>query len=165
MSVRLEASAEIAAPLERVWDELVDWPGQARWIPVTTVRIETDHQAGPGVRATALSGYWLGRIPVGLLDRFVVTSWSPPGADGRAALEVLHLGPYFTGDGVFALNRHGGGTTVTCVELFNLPLGTVTEPVGRLLLPVLRGGFAVSLRRLAAVCESPSDPRQPSRGG
>ena len=107
MSVRLETSAEIAAPLARVWDELVDWPGQSRWIPFTTVRIETDHEAGLGVRATALSGCWLGRIPAGLLDRFVVTGWTPPGPDGRAELEVLHLGPYFTGEGVFALRSSG----------------------------------------------------------
>ena len=154
MSVRLETSAEIAAPLDRVWDELVDWPGQSRWIPLTKVRIETDHAAGLGVRATALSGYWLGRIPVGLLDRFVVTGWTPPGADARAELEVLHLGPYFTGEGVFALRHQGDVTTVNCVELFNLPLGTVTERIGRLLLPVLRIGFTISLRRFAAVCES-----------
>ena len=149
-------------------------PGQSRWIPFTTVRIETDDQAGLGVRATALSGYWLGRIPAGLLDRFVVTGWTPPGPDGRAELEVLHLGPYFTGEGVFALQAQGNRTTVTCVELFSLPLGIITERIGRLLLPVLRGGFAVSLRRFTAVCESAPaaeaagmrpDPRQPSRGG
>ena len=154
MSVRLETSAEIAAPLDRVWDELVDWPGQSRWIPFTTVRIETDHAAGLGVRATALSGYWLGRIPVGLLDRFVVTGWTPPGADARAELEVLHLGPCFTGEGVFALHHQGDVTTVNCVELFNLPLGRVTERIGRLLLPVLRIGFTISLRRFGTVCES-----------
>jgi len=154
VSVRLETSAEIAAPLDRVWNELVDWPGQSRWIPFTTVRIETDHATGLGVRATALSGYWLGRIPIGLLDRFVVTGWTPPGANARAELEVLHLGPYFTGEGVFALRSQGGVITVTCVELFNLPLRTVTEPVGRLLLPMLRAGFKISLRRFAAVCES-----------
>jgi len=154
VSVRLETSAQIAAPLDRVWNELVDWPGQSRWIPFTTVKIETDHAAGLGVRATALSGYWLGRVPVGLLDRFVVTGWTPPGADARAELEVLHLGPYFTGEGVFTLRSQDGVTTVTCVELFNLPLGTVTERVGRLLLPVLRTGFKISLRRFAAVCES-----------
>jgi hypothetical protein len=43
---------------------------------------------------------------------------------------------------------------VTCVELFNLPLAAVTERVGRLLLPALRIGFTISLRRFAAVCES-----------
>jgi hypothetical protein len=109
------------------------------------------------VRAAALSGFWLGRLPVGLLDRFVVTGWTPPSsADGidRAELEVLHLGPYFTGVGVFALHGTGAGTTVSCVELFDLPGGRLLDPPGRLLLPVLRSGFRLSLRRFAAVCES-----------
>lgn len=173
MSVRLEVATEIAAPLTRVWDELVDWAGQSRWIPFTTVRITTPSDAGLGVRAAALSGVWLGRLPVGLLDRFVVTGWTPPGTadDGvqHAELEVLHLGPYFTGPGVFSLSGHqdtSGGydppelprtrpasTRVSCVELFDLPAGRLLEAPVQLLLPVLRAGFGVSLRRLAAVCE------------
>ena len=157
MSVRLEVETQIQAPVDRVWDKLVDWAGQSRWIPFTTVRITTPHDAGLGVRAAALSGFWLGRLPVGLLDRFVVTGWTPPSSDDgidRAELEVLHLGPYFTGVGVFALRGTGTGTEVSCVELFDLPGGRLLDPPGRLLLPVLRGGFRLSLRRFAAVCES-----------
>ena len=78
MSIRLEASAEIDAPVAAVWDVLVDWTGQSRWIPLTTVRVTSDRDAGLGVRAEALSGVWLGRIPLGLLDRFIVTGWSRP---------------------------------------------------------------------------------------
>ncbi len=169
MSVRLEVATEIAAPLTRVWGELVDWPGQSRWIPFTTVDITTPHDTGLGVRAAALSGRWLGRLPVGLLDRFVVVGWTPPATVGgvqRAELEVLHLGPYFTGPGVFSLSGRGtdpaGGdapgragprTRVSCVELFDLPGGRLLEaPVG-LLTPLMRAGFGISLRRLAAVCE------------
>jgi hypothetical protein len=155
MSVRLEVATEVRAPVTRVWDELVDWAGQSRWIPFTTVRITTPHEAGLGVQASALSGFWLGRVPVGLLDRFVVTGWTPPTAarDG-AELEVLHLGPYFTGVGVFALQGYETGTRVSCVELFDLPGGTLLDLPGRLLLPLLRRGFRLSLRRFAAVSES-----------
>ena len=143
MSIRLEVATEIGAPVTRVWDELVDWTGQSRWIPFTTVRITSPHDAGLGVRAAALSGIWLGRLPVGLLDRFVVTGWTPPttsaGVDrGRAELEVLHLGPYFTGVGVFALQGTEVGTTVRCVELFDLPGGRLLDLPARLLLPVMR---------------------------
>ena len=157
MSLRLEVETLIEAPVTRVWDELVDWTGQSRWIPFTTVRVMTAHDIGLGVRASALSGFWLGRLPVGLLDRFVVTGWTPPGGDDgivRAELEVLHLGPYFTGVGVFALQETGTGTKVSCVELFELPGGRLLDYPGRLLLPVLRSGFRLSLRRFAAVCES-----------
>ena len=159
MSVRLEVATHIRAPVTRVWDELVDWSGQSRWIPFTTVRISSAHDAGLGVRAAALSGFWLGRLPVGLLDRFVVTSWTPPppagdGGEVSAELEVLHLGPYFTGVGVFALHGDGAGTRVSCVEVFDLPGGRLLDSLGRLLLPVLRRGFRLSLRRFAAVCAS-----------
>ncbi len=132
VSVRLEVSAEIAAPIDRVWDELVDWPGQSRWIPFTTVRITTPHEAGLGVRASALSGFWLGRLPVGLLDRFVVTGWTPPRARTAAAaeLEVLHLGPYFTGVGVFRLRATRTGTTVTLRRAVRPAGWRLLEPVG-----------------------------------
>jgi hypothetical protein len=157
MSVRLEVATHIRTPLDRVWQELVDWSGQSRWIPFTTVRITTPHDTGLGVRAAALSGLWLGRLPIGLLDRFVVTGWTPPSSHDsstRAELEVLHLGPYFTGIGVFALQESETGTKVSCVELFELPGGRLLDYPGRLLLPVLRSGFRLSLRRFAAACES-----------
>jgi hypothetical protein len=157
VTLRLETTAEIAAPADRVWNVLVDWPGQGRWIPFTTVRTTSARDAGLGVRVVALSGFRLGRIPVGLLDNFVVTGWMPPnGSLSRAELEVLHLGPYFRGEGVFRLEDRGDRTTVRCVELFALPLAPVTEPVARLLMPLMRTGFTLSLRRLAALCEAPS---------
>ena len=158
MSVRLEVATRTQAPIARVWEELTDWAGQSRWIPFTTVRVASPHDAGLGVRAVALSGFRLGRLPIGLLDRFVVTGWTPPtlGDDGsgRAELEVLHLGPYFTGVGVFALHGTEAGTKVSCVELFDLPGGSLLDAPGRLLLPMLRTGFRLSLRRFAAVCSA-----------
>ena len=157
MTLRLETIVEIAAPAERVWNVLVDWPGQGRWIPFTTVRTTSVQDAGLGVRVVALSGFRLARTPVGLLDNFVVTGWTPPnGSLSRAELEVLHLGPYFSGEGVFRLDGREGGTTVRCIEIVRLPLAPLTEPVGRMLQPLLRGGLDLSLRRLAALCEEPS---------
>ena len=144
MSVRLEIATEIAASPDRVWHVLADWEGQSRWIPFTTVRVLTDHRTGLGVRVAALSGVWLGRWPLGLLDRFIVTGWSPPEGD-RAELEILHLGPYFTGEGVFRLDGHAGGTTVTCTEIFTVPGGPVGELLARLALPLLRAGFSHTL--------------------
>ena len=153
MSLRLEVSSDIDAPMSAVWDVLVDWTGQSRWIPLTTVRVTTDRQAGLGVRAEALSGVWLGRIPFGLLDRFIVTGWSAP-ASGTAELEILHLGPYFTGEGVFRLRGHDGKTTVSCTEVYSLPGGRLAEWLARLALPALRAGFASSLRTLAGIAEA-----------
>jgi hypothetical protein len=150
VSTRLEVSAEVDAPITAVWDVLVDWVGQSRWIPLTTVRITTDRKVGLGVRAEALSGIWLGRIPFGLLDRFIVTGWSPAVSD-TAELEILHLGPYFTGEGVFRLIGYDGKTTVACIEVFSVPGGPPVERLARLALPALRAGFASSLRTLAGI--------------
>lgn len=152
MSVRLEVVAEVQAAPTAVWDVLVDWTGQSRWIPFTTVAVKTAHDAGLGVRATALSGFWLGPLPLGLLDQFIVTGWTPP-AGGRAELEVLHLGPYFTGEGVFALDGDQGHTEITCVEMITVPGGRLVEPLVRLALPLMRAGFAHSLRCLGDLAE------------
>jgi hypothetical protein len=153
VSIRLEVSAEVGAPVTAVWEVLIDWAGQSRWIPLTTVRVTTDRQVGLGVRAEALSGVWLGRIAFGLLDRFIVTGWSPAVSD-TAELEILHLGPYFTGEGVFRLTGHDGKTTVACTEMFSVPGGRLVEWLARLALPAMRAGFASSLRTLATIAEA-----------
>jgi hypothetical protein len=153
MSLRLEVSAEVDAPVAAVWEVLIDWTGQSRWIPLTTVRVITARDVGLGVRAEALSGVWLGRVPLGLLDRFIVTGWFPP-VGNTAELEVLHLGPYFTGEGAFRLIGRDGRTTVRCVEVFTLPGGRVVEWPARLALPALRAGFARSLHALGEIVEA-----------
>ena len=153
MSVRLDVSAEVDAPVEVAWQVLIDWAGQSSWIPLTTVKVVNERGVGLGARLEALSGVQVGRIPVGLLDRFIVTGWSPP-ADGMAELEIFHLGPYFTGEGVFRLTGQGGKTKITCVEAFSLPGGRAVEWLAGLLLPIMRAGFAHSLRRFAAIAEA-----------
>lgn len=156
MSVRLQVQVQAAAPPETVWAEMTDWAGQSRWIPMTTVRPVTDHAEGLGVHVVALSGFWLGRIPVGLLDRFVVTGWTPPAPSRPGELEVLHLGPYFTGEGAFRVEASGGGSRITATEVFSLPGGKPVEALVSLALPVMRLGFQGSLRSLKRVVESSS---------
>ncbi len=152
MSVDLRVARTIAAPPAAVWPVLVDWAGQARWIPFTTVRVVSDQREGLGVRCEALSGFWLGRLPVGLLDRFTVTAWQPPTDAGHGILEVLHTGPYFRGPGTFELvPAVGGGTEVRCTEIFDVVGGAVPTRLAGLLLPVMRTGFATSLTSLGRV--------------
>jgi hypothetical protein len=144
----LQVARQVSAEPARVWQVLIDWAGQSRWIPFTTVDVVSDHDQGLGVRAVALSGIRLGRIPVGLLDNFVVTGWRP-----AKELEVLHLGPYFTGEGAFRLEPHHGGTRVTATEVFSLPGGKPIEAIVRLGLPLMRAAFRRSLRDLATIAE------------
>lgn len=153
MSVRLEVAVVSSAQPATVWSVLTDWPRQSAWIPLTSVRVRGEASSGPGVRVEALSGFWLGRLPVGLLDRFVVTGWTPP-TDGPGELEVLHLGPYFTGVGVFRVEPVSAGTRISAVEVFDLPLGRLTEPMLRVALPGMRRGFTASLAKLASLSEA-----------
>jgi hypothetical protein len=153
VGVRLEVSTVVEASVDAAWEVLIDWAGQSRWIPFTTVKVTNDRSVGLGAQVEALSGVWVGRIPVGLLDRFIVTGWSPP-ADETAELEILHLGPYFTGEGAFRLTGHNGKTTVSCTEVFSLPGGRAVEWLVRLALPVMRAGFASSLRAFGAIAEA-----------
>lgn len=151
MSVDLRVSRTIAASPIRVWEVLVDWVGQSRWIPFTTVRVDGGRTTGTGVRCEALSGFWLGRLPVGLLDRFTVTTWQPPTEAGPGLLEVLHTGPYFRGPGAFELHRLPSGTEVRCTEIFDVVGGAVPTRLASLLLPVMRLGFGRSLSALGRV--------------
>jgi hypothetical protein len=154
MSLRQQVSTDVDCEPATAWTELTDWAGQARWIPLTTVRIVSDRAEGLGVRAEALSGWWLGRVPVGLLDRFVVTGWTAPDGTAPGELEVLHLGPYFTGEGAFRVEAVGEATRITATEVFSLPGGRVAEAVVRLALPVMKAGFQLSLGRLRTICEA-----------
>ena len=83
----------------------------------------------------------------------IVTGWSPPVTD-MAELEVLHLGPYFTGEGVFRLTGHDGKTTVSCIEEVAILGGQLLEWPARLALPTLRAGLASSLRALGGIVEA-----------
>lgn len=152
MSLELRVNHTIPTPPEAVWEVLVDWVGQRRWIPLTSVRIIGDQTSGIGVRCEALSGWWLGRLPIGLLDRFIVTVWQPPKGTEPGQLEVLHLGPYFTGPGVFELRPTAQGTEVRCTEIVDVVGGPVLTNLAGLLVPVMRAGFGGSLRTLGRLC-------------
>ena len=40
MSVRLEVAAVVEASVDAAWEVLIDWAGQSRWIPFTTVKVD-----------------------------------------------------------------------------------------------------------------------------
>jgi len=155
MSLRLETSTDIQATPSAIWARLTDWAGQSDWIPLTTVTVLGTHSEGVGVKASALSGTRLGRLPLGLVDRFVVTGWTPPVEGVPGELEVLHLGPCFTGPGVFRVEDLGGGRSrVSCTEVFDLPGGRPVEAAAGLLLPVMRAGLQSSLRTMGRLVEA-----------
>jgi len=158
MSLLVTASVSVAVPAADAWRAVVDWAGQGRWIPFTTVRVTAGPATGLGCRVEALSGFRAAGRPIGLLDRFVVTGWTPPAPDRPGEVEVLHLGPGFTGVGVIRVVSVAAGSIVAVTESFDPPGGFLTEPVVRPLLPALRAGLRFSLRRLAALLDREHRP-------
>ncbi|MGI8459115.1 MAG: SRPBCC family protein [Propionibacteriaceae bacterium] len=160
MALRIEASVVVRASRDAVWAELIDWEGQRRWIPSTTVTVSTPHRTGLGVRVRAFSGLQVGPLPLGLVDNFVTTGWNE-----RHEVEVLHLGPVFTGVGVFRLTDEvldgRPGTRFTVIEDAVLPVAVleqVARPFGRL----LDAGLQLSLRRFARLVGSSSTSTGPA---
>jgi carbon monoxide dehydrogenase subunit G len=141
----LTVRVDVAAPQEVVWRVLTDWERQREWMVGTTVTV-TDrdgHSVGSGL--AAFTG--LGRL--GFTDTMRITTWDPP-----RRCEVRHTGRLVRGFGVFDVEPQGDAASVVAwTELLDLPLG----PLGRLSWPVVRPaarvGLAVSLRRLAKLCE------------
>lgn len=153
----LEVAISINAPIERVWDVLVDWEGQADWMmDARDVRVVSDHREGTGVTIhvpTLVAG-----VPI--LDIMRITAWDPP-----HRLEATHLGRVIKGVGVFELAAQSRDVTeVVWIEEIVAPFGRVGDLGARALLPVLRIVFTRSLRRFRDVVETTS-PRDGALGG
>ncbi|WP_327581805.1 SRPBCC family protein [Nonomuraea sp. NBC_00507] len=136
--VYLAAAVQVAAPPERVFALITDWPRHREWMTLTTAR-----QAGPG----AIEAY-TGVRPFGFLDTMTITHWQPP-----ALVRVEHTGRVVRGRGAIRVRPRAGGSRVIWAEELWLPFG----PLGRAVWPIVRlvgAAFACrSLRRLAVLAE------------
>lgn len=144
--MRLEVEREVHAPVQVVWDVLVDWSRQPDWmLDARGVEVVSPHDRGTGVTIhvpTSLLG-----VPV--LDIMRITGWDPP-----HRLEATHLGRLIRGVGAFELSAVGPGTLVWWWEEIEAPLGVVGELGARAVLPALRAIFSRSLRRLGDLAEA-----------
>ncbi len=133
MSTRLVARAEVRADLDRVWEVLVDWPGQSRWIPLTKVSVvEGDGGEGSLVLAVTALG------PAALRDELRVVR-----VDAPYEVRVVHCGKVLRGPGSMRCTAMGGDRTqVVMHEWFHLPGGAA----GKLAWPVLWPGSKLSFK-------------------
>ena len=141
---------EVAAPPERLWTLLTDWPGQGAWMMATDVRTVDGPANGVGGRLRAVTGLPLpGRRRLGVVDTMVITKWQPP-----RLVEVQHTGRIVRGPGRFELFPQGERTALVCTETWYLPFG----PLGRLgwlvSRPFVVWGLRLSLRRFAGLTGS-----------
>jgi uncharacterized protein YndB with AHSA1/START domain len=142
----LTLTIKINKPVDEVWQSLVDWKGQSKWMLQTKVWSELDQDRtvknGKGVLIFAFTGIFPKLYPklrLGILDTMEVTNWKPP-----HICEVMHIGRVIRGTGKFELKKVRGGTIFYWQE-------EVIAPVLILLIakPALLIGVWLSLRRFA----------------
>jgi uncharacterized protein YndB with AHSA1/START domain len=139
--VAVHASADVAAPAERVWEVLTDWPRHAEWVPFT--RAEGGAAAGERIEARTGLG------PIGFLDTMEISDWAPPHRVG-----VRHTGRVVRGEGRFdLLDLPGGRCRVTWSELIDLPFGLLGRTGWVAAAPLTRLMLRTSLHRLATLFE------------
>jgi carbon monoxide dehydrogenase subunit G len=151
--MRLELEQDTTAPREVVWDVLVDWEEQPRWmLDAKEVHVTSPHREGLGVEL---------RCPTNLLGFTVQDTMRVTGWEDRRLLEVTHTGRIITGTGAFVLTSlDDGGTRITWWEEVDPPLGVVGEVGARVFaLPIIRRIFRRSLRNLARRAEEVAGPR------
>ena len=135
-----EASIDLPYDASRVWAAVIDWSGQSGWMLFTTVRPITQGGQGPGATVRARTGVG----PVGFTDDMQITHWSPP-----HLCRVHHLGRIVRGDGTFAVEAAGAGSTFTWSEDLVLPFGRLGAALWPLLRPGSQWMMRISLNRLA----------------
>ena len=146
---KAEARVEIAAPIDRVWQVMLDVGRYGEWNPFL-VRIDTGEAARVGTELKLQVKWARGG---GARSKERITRLEPPSA-GKATLEYVFLGPLAALRAVKAsrlqtLSQEGGGPTVyhTYEEFggwlaFALPLADV------------QAGFEAHARALKARAES-----------
>ena len=134
-TVHLVVPVEVDAPAQRVWDAIVDWEAQGRWILGTRVRATRGPGRAVGDRVTAVTG--VGRF--GVADEFEITGWDPP-----RVCTVRHLGRVVKGTGTFeVVSESPARSRFLWSEDLELPLGVV----GRAGWPLVRPAFVAGVRR------------------
>jgi hypothetical protein len=143
--VRVEASRDLPAPPERVWEQIRRWEDQSRWIrDAVWVRVLTPEREGVGVRVRVLNRVLL--VPL-FTEQLEVTGWDP-----SRRIVMAHRS-FVRGTGIWSLEPADGGTRFTWTEELSLPiplLGELALLVYRPFLRRLMRGSLATLQRLVA---------------
>jgi hypothetical protein len=143
--VRVEASRDLRATPDRVWERIQRWEDQSRWIrDAVWVRVLTPEREGVGVRVRVLNRVLL--VPL-FTEQLEVTAWDPP-----RRMVMAHRS-FVGGTGIWSLEDLDGGTRFTWIEELSLPipfLGELALIVYRPFLRRLMRGSLANLQRLAA---------------
>jgi len=130
-NVYFTVTRDLPLPADVVFDELIDWRGHAKWVPMTRVKVLSG-DGGPGTVFVATSGIG----PVALPDRMAVSITKI----GPVLTGVVHLSVTSTGDRTSRLEW------VEDIRVPGLPQ-FLAKPVG----VAARKGFETSITRMAAL--------------
>jgi len=119
----------VAAPPPTVWGVITDWAGYARWMPLTTMRLDP----GP----TGVGWSFAGLTGVGLLrfsDAMRITEWAPPADAAPGMFRLVKVGRLLAGWAEVSVLPVTGGEQTQLVWRENIVIRPVV--LGRLLVPL-----------------------------
>jgi len=131
-------SVKVFAPVDQVWNKLVNWQSQGEWMALTHVTSSVDDggESGVGTEIRAFTG--IGKV--GVWDEMRVTQWDPP-----TFCAVDHYGRWIKGVGEFRLTAISSHSTrFDWYEKINAP-----APLLALIKPGILIAVYFSLRRFA----------------
>jgi uncharacterized protein YndB with AHSA1/START domain len=150
--IDIALQADIRAPVEVVWNLLVDWENMGRWMrEASDFRVTTGHREGAGVEVEA-------KVRIGGItttDTVRVTRWEPP-----HVLAADHLG-WVKGDAIMQCIPTDRGTRLEWVERLVPPLGPVGGIGIRLFKPLMVRVFVRDLSLLKRLAETQAGTRKP----
>jgi uncharacterized protein YndB with AHSA1/START domain len=119
----------VGVPTQQVWAVITDWAGHARWIPLTTMRLDQ----GP----TTVGFTFAGLTGVGRLrfaDVMRITVWSPPSDAGPGHFRLVKVGRLLAGWAEVSVQPLRGGEETRLIWRENIVIRPTR--LGRLLAPV-----------------------------
>jgi hypothetical protein len=138
-NVRFRVTRDLNLPARAVFDELVDWPGHAEWVPLTRVVVESG-DGGPGTVFVATSGIG----PLALPDRMRVDVLD---ADAMT-VRVTKIGPVLTGVVDLSVTSMGDQRCrLDWLEDIRVPV--LPQFLARPVAAAARRGFETSITRMA----------------
>lgn len=145
-TAHVELTVDIQVPAQAVWDAIVDWPSQSKWMMGTKVWPVNGDGTGVGGQIEAFTGIW----KIGFLDTMTITKWEPP-----LRCDVDHTGRVVRGTGTFVvvpLSDHS--CRFEWSEDLDLPLGVVGKVGFGLTRWAFEFGVQKSLNKFAHMLES-----------
>lgn len=138
-SVKFTVNRDLNLPARAVFDELVDWRGHAKWVPLTKVKV-LKGDGGPGTEFIATSGIG----PLALPDRMRVDE-----LDAEAmTVRVSKIGPVLTGVVHLSVTATGeGASRLDWVEDILVP--HLPQFLAKPVAAAARMGFQASISRMA----------------